>query len=320
MTGCYETFTPELTQEPVLCLNSIIRPGEPIDVKVTHTWIYSDYEKIKDHSVNDAQIRIYVNGVEVDPAYLPKEGDKIKIYAKSEKYGEAEAEVSIPFQPVVKNIQYAIIPVTQTNAPDEEYPINTSLVFNLEVKAEISDYGETEDFYSISFHDYFFESSYSEQTKERVEGEENDILRFYGGWLDYNAEPLFFENVEEMESIYGSAIGFSFFTDKKFSGSTYILNLHFSSCEYFVKSKDLNLEIVNCGKDLNIHSVSKSYYNFEYYDHYVPYGVLGNISDLGYIDPIWGYSNVSTGAGVVAAESAVNIKVSFKDELEKILF
>lgn len=319
LTSCYETLSPDLNQKPVLCLNSIIKAGHPIKVDVTRTWYYSEYDKNMDLEVSDAQIIIYANGLEVESDYLPIEGDKIKIFAKSDKYGEAYAEVTIPFKPVITNIDYTFIPVTQSDVSDEELEMNMDLTFNLEIKVGISDKESSEDYYRISFPDYISSNLSTMENGTNIDQVNDYELRFYGGILNYEAEPLFYENVEEMESIYGSAMGFSFFTDKKFTDSSYILNLHFSSGKYIIKSENWDPELLDCGKEITLHSVSKSYYDFEYYDFYIPYGVIGNLSDFGYIDPIWGYSNVSTGAGVVAAESTDSFKVSLKNSLEQIL-
>lgn len=36
LTGCYEDFNPEIDTKPVLCLNSLITAGKPIEVDITH--------------------------------------------------------------------------------------------------------------------------------------------------------------------------------------------------------------------------------------------------------------------------------------------
>ena len=231
-SSCYETFTPDFQQKPVLCLNSLIKAGEPIEVKVTHTWIYSDVEKIKDHSVPDALLTIYANGIEVGSDYLPKEGDNIRIYAKSEKYGEAEAEVAIPYSSQLQNFTYIINPLSQDYFSEGNYKMNLNLEFNLEIKVEISDEEESENYYRITFEDFDVIHSLTKEIEKGEESSEDSYVMFYGGRLDYEAEPLFYENVEELEDIYGGAQGSSFFTDKNFFGSSYTLNLHFSPCRY----------------------------------------------------------------------------------------
>lgn len=96
LTGCYENFNPEVDTRPVLCLNSIITAGEPIEVKVSRTWLYNDTNAQRDHSVHDATVTILANGKIVGPDYLPAEGDRIGIVAESPTYGCASAEVIVP--------------------------------------------------------------------------------------------------------------------------------------------------------------------------------------------------------------------------------
>lgn len=54
---------------------------------------------------------------------------------------------------------------------------------------------------------------------------------------------------------------------------------------------------------LNLFSISPSYYNWANYVWQRDNGALTDFSDYGLGDPIWGYSNVSSGAGVVVDQS-----------------
>ena len=96
LTGCYEDFDPTVDTRPVLCINSLITAGEPIEVEVSHTWVYNDKAAALDHSVDDAEVDIFANGRLVRPDYIPREGDEIHIAAHSAKYGMAEATVTVP--------------------------------------------------------------------------------------------------------------------------------------------------------------------------------------------------------------------------------
>ncbi len=94
--GCTEAFMPDVDTKPVLCLNSLITAGEPIEVSVTHTWLYTDEEGSRNNQVHDAEVSIYANGTKVGDDYLPQECDRIRIVAESPTYGTAEAEVTVP--------------------------------------------------------------------------------------------------------------------------------------------------------------------------------------------------------------------------------
>lgn len=52
---------------------------------------------------------------------------------------------------------------------------------------------------------------------------------------------------------------------------------------------------------------------------YTPLGMyaLRIVGDVGFCDPAWGYSNVSTGAGVVAARSKSSATIILTDFLQK---
>ncbi len=42
LTSCYEEFNPAIDTQPVLCMNALITAGEPIEVEITHTWMFND--------------------------------------------------------------------------------------------------------------------------------------------------------------------------------------------------------------------------------------------------------------------------------------
>lgn len=319
MSGCYETFSPDIDEKPVLCINALIKAGEPVEINLTHTWVYSDLEAMKNHEVKDALVSLYANDERVNEEYLPKEGDRIRIVAKSDKYGSAESETVVPYSTVPKLIDWDMDIISQNVYSDDEYAINIFLYFNLLIKLEISDVSDFEDYYHISFKTFSLNFPLSDDNLKDPDYFQNNLLFYEGGYLDYNAEPLFFENVEELESIYGNESGFNFFTDKQFSGSTYTMNLLFVDCKYQLKTNDFDPDFFDCGEMITLHSVSKSYYDWEYYYRQIDSGILADLTNWGFNDPIWGYSNVSTGAGVVAAESSVNIIVNLKDKIKNLL-
>lgn len=319
LTGCYETFTPEIEDKPVLCINSLIKEGAPIEVKISHTWVYSDLESMKDHSVVDAFVTLYANNMEVNEKYIPKEGDNIKIYATSKKYGSAEAETTVPLMSKIELIDCDINILSQNIYSEEEYPINISLYFNLLVKLEVRDISDFEDYYHLSFKDFYLADPLTEDNLKDPDYFNDKLLFYNSGYLDYDAEPIFFENMEEFESVYGEPQGFNFFTDKNFDGKSYTLTLLFRGCIYQLKAKNWEPDFLDCGMLITLHSVSKSYYDWEYYYQQISSGILNDITDWGFSDPIWGYSNVSSGAGVVAAESSTSIILNLKDIIEKLL-
>ena len=73
----YEDFNPDIDTDPVLCLNSLITAGEPIEVRVTHTWRFNDEKSERNHEVADAVVTVFANEKVVGPDYPAKEGDRI---------------------------------------------------------------------------------------------------------------------------------------------------------------------------------------------------------------------------------------------------
>lgn len=319
LTSCYEPISPDIEDDLVLCINSLIKAGEPIEIKISHTWFYSDLEAMKNHDVDDAEITIFANNVSVNENYTPIEGDKIKIYAKSGKYGSAETETIVPYASKIEIVDYNLDILYEDAYSDELYPINIFLYFNLLVKLDITDISEFEDYYHFSFKDFYLADPLTDENLKDPDYFNDKILFFTTGYLDYDAEPIFFENVEEFESVYGSPSGFNFFTDKSFTGDSYTLNLLFRDCKYQLQAKNWEPELMDCGMEISVTSVSKSYYDWEFYNQQMESGILNDFADWGFGDPIWGYSNVSTGAGVVAAETPNSIILNLQDSLEKLL-
>ena len=109
---------------------------------------------------------------------------------------------------------------------------------------------------------------------------------------------------------------FVFFSDRQFSGKTYTLHLNFSDNSFHVKSQEYDESLLECGVNLYLTTVSKSYYNWAVYKWNVDEGITGDLSDIGLAESKWGYSNVSTGAGVVAAQSSSKYTIDLKEFLK----
>lgn len=193
---------------------------------------------------------------------------------------------------------YGIFPETDT---DETY---IGISFNLKVDLTINDPGG-ENFYKFSY------SAYPEKVGD---GYGSPLTGLGINNLRYNAEPIFSEHIGIVESIMGGdADGFTFFSDRQFSGNTYTLHLQFDNCWFRYPKGD----IPECKVNLIINSVSPSYYNWANYVWQRDNGTLSDFSDYGLGDPIWGYSNVSSGAGVVAAQSKSVCTIDLTDFIQE---
>ncbi len=318
LAGCYEDFTPKTFTTPVLCLNSLITAGQPIVVNVSHTWLYSDGNTNSEHKVSDATVTVYANGKIVDSGYLPAQGDKIKIEAESPTYGKADAEVTVPRAVIpVKLRVHPELTAAHKAESDEPLEMSANISFNISFEMDLADDTEVVNYYKVS-HTGFFHSGNLYDEDDPWGWPSPPYSDFNPGSLKYEAEPIFSEHIGVFESIMGGdSYGFTFFTDRQFSGSEYTLHLRFLDCSYMVRSEKWDEEFLDCGYVITLHTVSKSYYDWANYLWQRDNGPLEEMGQIGLGEPLWGYSNVSTGAGVVAAEASVSFTVNLDEFLGK---
>ena len=315
LTACYEDFTPEIDTTPVLCLHSTIRPGEPIKVVVSRTRLFTDENT--DVMVKEATVSVYVNDVKVEDSYLPQEGDRIRIHAMSPKYGEAEAEVTVPVPVPIKSVTFE--PYVRGIWKNEVlgYDVVGEINFNLKINLEIEDTPGIDNYFRLEYYSFY--------KKNEIEDPSPDItypsdIRFYTGTFQYEMEPIFSEHSGVFESVMGSdSSGFTFFTDKQFSGKTYKMHLGFDNANCYINTRNITSDLLDCGIELTLCSVSESYYNWANYTWQSEYGFIGDLSEIGFTEPLWGYSNVSTGAGIVVAQSSTSYRVNLRDFIIKTL-
>lgn len=297
LTSCEEVFTPDMPHTPVLCVNSLITVGEPIEVIVSKSRLYTDSSQKSD--VSDAEVKIYANGELQLDSYIPKEGDNVRIVAVSPTVGRGEADVQIPLSIPTPTSTWEAFDV---NCWESENGV-VQVMFKLKVNLKIED-PEGDNYYKLSF------QSDVVPDKHSSDFEANGNQRFIMGYLIYNQEPIFSEHISIFEAIMGGdGEGFNFFTDRQFAGKSYTLHLQFNNC-WFIYPKG---ETPDCKTNLIISSVSPSYYNWANYMWQRDNGTLTEFGDYGFGDPIWGYSNVSSGAGVVAAQSKSACTVDLSD-------
>lgn len=316
LTGCYEDFTPEIDTTPVLCVNSLVTAGERIEVNVSRTRLYTE-SSLADYQVSDAKVSIYANGELKDMDYIPKEGDRIRIEVKSTAYGTAEAETTVPHAVAAESLTHEPS-LTDSWTADYDGTAVAGVAFNLSVALEIADPGATENYYQLSISGFNGDGEISDD--DIIFSPNPPATYFSYGTLRYDAEPIFSEHIGEFESAVGNddSQGFTFFTDRQFSGKSYTLHLIFDNCAYSARMYDgREPEPADCGIELCLHSISKSYYSWANYLWQSDEGLIADMGDFGLGDPIWGYSNVSTGAGIVAARSSITYRISLKDFIEQ---
>jgi hypothetical protein len=327
VTSCYEEIDINVAKDYKLCLNSVITAGEPIEVDVTHTWLYTDESANNNHAVTDATLAIYANGELKDADYLPQKGDVIRIVANSPTYGSAEAEVTVPMS-VPVTFDWSLTPTSFWMGEDEEYSFETSIGFNLNATMVISDTAGVDNYYRFSYNDTTNDgyTNGNDNSDNNNSGDDNyydglgeTYYNLYVGLLDKDIEPIFSEHIGTFEEVSGSEVGrFLFFTDRQFSGKSYTLHLCFKDGGYSLYTNDFSEDKLDFYVTMTLTTMSQSYYNWANYLWQIGEGMLGDLSDVGLADGMGGYSNVSTGAGVVVAQTRKTFTINLKDTLKNI--
>lgn len=319
LTGCFEDFDPNVDSTPTLCLNSLIKAGEPIEVEVTHTWTFNDMAAAQNHEVTDAKVIIFANGDIVGSDYIPKEGDIIGITAESPEYGKATAEVTVPYATPIGKVKAtpSLTSIYEGNEDASRYEMLVDIMFNLSIEMDVNDPAGVDNYYHFGYGKYFGMTDDNENDRFEVPWPDSFSL----GKFEYNSEPIFKEHIGVFETVMGNDEGsdFVFFSDSQFPGKTYTLHLNFTDNRFSLKSVKYDESLLEWGVVLYLTTVSKSYYNWAVYKWNVDEGISGELSDIGMAEPKWGYSNVSTGAGVVAAQSTSSVVIDLKDFFKTIL-
>ena len=314
LTGCYTDFNPDQYSESVICLNAVITAGEPVTVSVQHTWRYNDREGLADHEVKDAMVSVYANGELKEPEYLAQEGDEIRIVAESKSYGRAEATVKVPQSIPIVKVEF--IPSSVQAWNDNEDGFTADMRFNYEIKLTISDNNQDADYFRLAYTPFYFEGEEDDNPDNLDSGEEsmNFSSYFSSGRLDFNSDPIFREHIGIVESMLGGYEDlWLFFTDRMFSGRDYTLTLRFDDAWFRAVGPEYCENLLDCGITFELLSISRSYYDRMNYLWQKNSGMIGDLADIGLADPVWGYSNVSTGAGIVVARTMMTFDLNLKD-------
>lgn len=317
MTSCYTDFVPDIDVSPVLCVNSLITAGEPITVSVSRSRLYTDTVPDESSKVDDAVVTVYANGSAVDASYLPAEGDRIRIFVESRAYGTAEAEVTVPVSLPAEKLQWSATPNSVWTHTVPGWEMLAQITFEVKAELTVADPAGVENFYKVDY--------YGLLDGEVVSGggwinPPEGPAHFYPGSLDCDYDPVFSEHIDLLESVSGTtAYDFSFFTDRTFQGASYPLHLRFTDMIYNVSNMDYDESLLDCEIVVKLSSISQSYYKWGLYDWQIDNGMLGDLSEIGFGEPMPGYSNVSTGAGIVAARSCRSYSINLRDFLREVI-
>lgn len=328
LTSCYTDFEPDMESKPVVCLNSLITAGEPVKVDVTRTWRYSEGSPSAgfDITLRDAEVFLYVNDAEeekmtftteigdysweikyyYEAKYIPKSGDRLKIKAFDKTYGEATAEVTVPYPVEIDGFETRITKNDYTFDPESK---TFNSVFDMILRISFTDPESIINYYIFDM-----------QTRKflRLPSVDNEPMRTVesvGITPDYGFEPIFSEHISPLETIITDAYGlYTVFSDRQISGKQYSLEIPISGqyfCDYGIHPQpDDKLSI-----EVDLGHISTAYYNYMLSLWAATEGISGALGDVGLGDAVFEFSNVSTGAGIVATKANSTIKLNFYDIL-----
>ena len=346
LTGCYEEFDPNIASTPVLCMNSLITPGDSIKVNLSRTWRWNEVDpKIV---ITDADVSLFVNDefketmvcklvtdnndgyYEFDENgiyiyhkkthyayladYIPKSGDRIRIEAHDKKYGDASAEVTVPY-PVeidaVETTMHNFRVYTNKFGPD-------TYGMDLDMLVWFTDPADTDNFFELSYPKKQYSCSDYEGSDD-LSTEDSYYERVDVNYIDYSGEPLFTEHVSILESTITETFGYTIFTDRRIKGKSYPLHLKFERVSYECYNPDKNPELGKVGITVTLSHIDRSYYDHVLSVWQANDGIAGSLGSIGFGETVFAYSNVSTKAGVVTAAAPYTVKVPIRDlVLEKL--
>ncbi len=333
LTSCMVDFEPDIPSTPVLCMNSEITPGTPITLYLSRSWRWSEDVEESDVEIDDAEVRLYVNGElretmtpgvtdnGYDPghpfykytkcyrsAYAPASGDLIRIEASSEQYGEASAEVTVPYPVPIDRVVTQDLKCTPigdiSGWPAVEDPCDFVIQFKLQV--HFTDPDTPHNYYDLK------------TGISRYDNYDGEAIAFLSGaYPDFTGEPLFTEHVSVLESAVAETSGYTIFSDRQINGKTYPLRIEYEPFSfYYSNPKDLPGP-----KDYGI-TISLRHIDEAYYKHVLSVweandAIVGALGGIGLASPVYAYSNVSTGAGVVAAYATSVVTLPIFDLIEQ---
>lgn len=338
LTGCYTYFEPDLKSTPVVCINSLLTAGDKIKVEVTRTWRYGEGSPMVDLdiSLKDAEVFLYVNdefqekleihfykdedvywqwssrfnGVDCYYAaeYIPSCGDNIRILAIDKTYGEAEAEVSIPYPVEVEEIETKI---TKFESSYDDLDDIYSADFDMILSVKFTDPAAAINYYSFDMQTAAVIEALSKEEYYHTSAESIRLTP------DYEFEPLFSEHISPLETIITDAYGlYTVFSDRQISGKQYNLVIPATGrywCAYENHpGMDQKLTL-----SIDLSHISTAYYNYMLSLWAATEGISGALGGVGLGDAVFEFSNVSTGAGIVSAQAKSTYMLDIRELIGK---
>lgn len=276
--GCMEDFNPDVHEEPVAVLNTLVCADSSLWAQVSRSWMLSD--PLPDPILNDAEVSYAVNGGawlpmaynperrRYEAGYVAREGDRVEVSA-STRYGVAVASAEVPRRVVIDSVSSTSAVITDYNSL-----IGTE---NGEVI-----YGKSlQVFYRVTISDTPGERDY-----------------YMVGGNVMMADPVVDGDDSELDWI-SDATGCNIFSDRFFDSSSYTLSLKSEHSLFWIYPDRRYVdEIVVC-------RITADYYRY-LASLYRKYGTLRtDLEYYGFMEPVAVFSNVSGGVGIAAGRNGV---------------
>lgn len=330
LTGCTSEFEPDIDSTPVLCMNTVMGAGEQAEVKLSHTWRYSS-RRPADVTVKDAVIAVWVNGRHMEDMsysgadgngnaggykmkYRPQHGDEVRLVADSREYGRAEAQAVVPEAPRVDTVKCNVIMEPEWCQVADNGFMAVLISMKLDMQMMVNDPAGVTNYYRLDWGSYVPKVEFDPENRHQMPYGQLQL-----GGFDYDAEPLFAEHINSLETVFGNdAYGFTAFSDMQIQGKVYPLNVRFKSCSIDISGMPEDLhKLYGCKVILRLYGLSSSLYKWYIHDWQTSEGVIGDLGSVGFADAICGYSNVSTHAGIVSATSYTDYEVDLAPYLKE---
>ncbi len=288
--ACVSDFDPGYGEEPFVVINMLAQPGRPLTASVTHSWPHTE-SPVPDVTVKDAAVTYSVNGhtsgmmtfnpqtESYEADYRPVAGDEINITAVSDKYGSASGRTRVPSQVKIDKWSFNPVVVTDYNGIVADDSLSYLRRLNIEYSITFTDPAGEENYYMLS----------------------GRLYQETGG--GFSSDPILSENNTPLDAIFSRNNTFMVFSDRSIDGKSYTFRY---TCSYipFIPVQDLHERLTD---RIALCSISREFY---YYllSVYKKYGDLNqNLENIGLAEPKIIYSNVTDGAGIVAAQSSDTI-------------
>lgn len=312
-----------LRPDPKLVLNSVALTGSPLTATVSRTWFYTDnYPNV---TIKDAKVSLYVNGQYVEDlswhmevseynsvgyyqsAYIPAEGDKIRLEVSKEGFNDVSAECVLPVKPKLLKLEVA---------EEESSGSYGYSYYRIVYRTTFKDRPQEGDCYMVR-------AMYGNPIYEYDEDMKENFFTGNYSWsntsFDYAYEPVFNNKISVLDKLFGNDWLSGYrgrpFSDELINGQEYTLKLATSSYYggYYPSNPDED------GNEDNVPPVYMKIYLYTlsepYYQYLAALAELDDLSlnndlvDAGLAEPVRVISNIVGGTGILGAASVDTLRV-----------